>query len=351
MVARMGRRQGWILSAVLLSAAAAATESVVPPEPVVPADPVVLPSTEIVPPADTKPEDFIYVAATQPDRIGRVMTPVFVNGVGPFAFMVDTGASSSVIGPRVARRLSLVPDTATPKLLRGITGSEVVPTVLVDNITAGGIELGRSSLPVVEPRVFADADGIFGADAFARGCLRVDFARGKLVILDRGCPRVDDPWETIRARTGFGGLIVVDAHVGSTRALGIIDTGAERSLGNPALLATLKLSKRAEKDQSKTQVYAATSQAVFGNLVTTPKVRLGGVSVGNLQVVYGDFEVFKIWGVADQPAIVLGIDVLGMTDQMMIDYKRSVMYVLPKGASSRPSMRTHGVPSRLPPRL
>lgn len=345
----MARRQGWVLIALLIAAAASASDSIVPSEPGVPAGAeVATPAAEIAPPADIKPEDFIYVAATQPDRIGRVMAPVFVNGVGPFAFMVDTGASSSVIAPRVARRLSLVPDLSATKLLRGITGSEEVPTVLVDNITAGGIELQKSSLPVVEPRVFADADGIFGADAFARGCLHVNFVRGKLNILQRGCPRVDDPWETIRARTAFGGLVVVDAHVGSTLAVGIIDTGAERSLGNPALLASLKLSKRQQSLRERTQVYAATSQAVFGDLVLTPKVRMGGVSMNNLPVVYGDFEVFHIWGVADKPAIVLGIDVLGMTDAMMIDYKRSTVHVLPHGASSTPSMRRHGVPSRLP---
>src|SRR5688572_13127157 len=113
--------------------------------------------------AETKPDDLVYVATTRPDRIGRVMAPVFVNGVGPFAFVVDTGASSSVISPRVVKRLNLVPDPARAKLLRGITGSQVVATVPVHSITAGEITLSKSELPVVETRVFADADGIFGA--------------------------------------------------------------------------------------------------------------------------------------------------------------------------------------------
>src|SRR4051812_37599778 len=116
----MARRPEWIFIALLLAAAASvsATETLVENEP-----------------AETKPQDFVYVAATNSDSIGRIMTPVFVNGVGPFAFMVDTGASSSVIAPRVARRLSLVPNLSSTKLLRGITGSEEVPTVLVDSIT------------------------------------------------------------------------------------------------------------------------------------------------------------------------------------------------------------------------
>src|SRR6478735_5012721 len=130
-----------------------------------PANPPTI-SVPIPPTAEIKPEDFVYVASTRPDRIGRVMAPVFVNGVGPFAFVVDTGASSSVISPRVVARLKLVADPSRAKLLRGITGSEVVSTVAVESITAGEIMLAKSELPVVEPRVFADADGIFGADAF-----------------------------------------------------------------------------------------------------------------------------------------------------------------------------------------
>ena len=182
-IGQMARRSILGLLAIALTALARAhleppiTTSVDPSA----GEPANVPSSEVILPAETKPANFVYVAATQPDRIGRVMAPVYVNGVGPFAFVVATGASSSVIAPRVARRLALAIDTVNSKLLRGITGSEVVPTVLVDEITAGGIKLVRSSLPVVEPRVFADADGIFGADAFARGCLVVNFVRARHV--------------------------------------------------------------------------------------------------------------------------------------------------------------------------
>ena len=302
----------------------------------------------IVLPAETKPADFVYVAATQPDQIGRVMAPVYVNGVGPFAFVVDTGASSSVIAPRVARRLELPIDTENTKLLRGITGSERVPTVSVQEITAGGISLANSNLPVVEPRVFADADGIFGADAFARGCLVVNFVRSRLAINDRNCPRVGEEWERVRARLQFGGLVVVEARIGKITAAAIIDTGAERSLGNPALLEALVLNRKIKATRERTQVFAATSQAVFGELVKTPSVRVGGLQIGSLHAVFGDFEVFKIWDVQHHPAIVLGIDVLGSTDAVMIDYRKSELHVLPRGASEGVTMRRRGIPSRIP---
>jgi hypothetical protein len=104
-------------------------------------------------------------------------------------------------------------------------------------------------------------DGIFGADAFARGCLYVNFANAHVSILRTGCPRVGENWEVMRAKLKFGGLAVVNARVGNIRVIAIIDTGAERSLGNPALLAASGLQSLADDPKSRTQVFAATSQA------------------------------------------------------------------------------------------
>jgi hypothetical protein len=295
-----------------------------------------LPSTAPLLPevAEIRGEDFVYVAATGADRIGRVMAPVFVNGVGPFAFVVDTGASSSVIAPRLVTRLKLTPDPTRTMLLRGITGSEIVPSVAIDNITAGGISIPAKLLPVVESRVFADADGIFGADAFGRGCLHVSFVAKRVFIQDNSCSRSDPAWEIIPAKFRFGGLAVVSARVGRARVTAIVDTGAERSLGNPALLAALKLTNKADDPATRTRVHAATSQAVWGHVIPMPNIRLGGLQVDNLNVVFGDFEVFHMWGVGDEPAIVLGMDILGTTRGIMIDYKRQQLRLLPQGGDS-----------------
>jgi hypothetical protein len=86
---------------------------------------------------------------------------------------------------------------------------------------------------------------------------------------------------------------------------------------------------------------------VFGELVTTPSVRIGGIRVGSQAIVYGDFEVFRIWGLQDQPALVLGVDVLGMTEAMMIDYQRGELRVLPRSTGEGVHMK-RGMPSRLP---
>ena len=314
-----------------------------PPESGIP-----VPDTGVPADADVKPEDFVYVAATRLDRIGRVMAPVFINGLGPFAFVVDTGASSSVISPRVVSRLKLNPDRSRAKLLRGITGSELVPTVPVESITVGEITLSQRELPVVEPRVFADADGILGADVFAGGCLYVDFANERVWILRTACPRVGDDWRILRATLRFGGLTAIDARIGRQRVVAIVDTGAERSLGNLPLLSASGLRKAAQDPKSQTQVFAATSQVAFGNLLDTLPLTLGEVTISDLQVVFGDFEVFRMWGIADQPAIVIGMDVLGTTQALMIDFRRQQARVLGQGDRNTVKIRSYSAPGGVP---
>lgn len=298
-------------------------------------------------PAEIRPENFAYVAATRRDRIGRVMAPVFINNVGPFAFLVDTGASTSVIGPRVAARLKLTPRPERTKLLRGITGSERVPTVSIDSLTAGQIALSARELPMVEPRVFADADGIFGVDAFARGCLAVSFEKKRLSILDTGCPRTGNPWESMKAELRFGGLAVVPGRIGGVKVSAIIDTGAERTLGNRALLLAAGLEKKLLDPDTATQVSAATSHIVPGNILKTPPFRMGGVYITNMRVVFGEFEVFEMWNVVDEPAIVVGMDVLGTTQGMMIDFERKELSILPARASSLTPQNMRS-PTRIP---
>jgi predicted aspartyl protease len=298
--------------------------------------------------AEIKPQSFVYVAPTRRDRIGRVMAPVFVNGVGPFAFLVDTGASTSVVAPRLAARLKLEPTNGRTKLLRGITGSERVPTVPIQSLTAGEIVLSARDLPMVEPRVFADADGIFGADAFAKGCLFVNFGEKRVAILDHACPRVSEHWEVMRAQLRFGGLAVVKARVGNVRVSAIIDTGAERSLGNSALLAATGLQRKIADPNSRTQVAAATSQLVPGNIIRAPPLRMGGIEIANMQIVFGDFEVFEMWDVGEEPAIVVGMDVLGTTSAMMLDFAREEMRILPASRGDSVSMKLRGPATRIP---
>jgi len=277
----------------------------------------------------------VYVAPTQLDRIGRLMAPVYINGQGPYAFVIDTGASRSVIAPHVAVGLGLQPDPLKSLELRGVTGAEVVPSVYVDRLEAGAIVLRKQYLPVVTPSVFADADGILGVEGFANMCLHADFVDRSIAILKKGCPRTSDDWARARATLRFGGLLTIKARMrGPSRVTAIVDTGAERSLGNLPLLRALDLEQAAENPANATNVFGATSHRASGHLLQTPRIFLGDLEVADLKVTFGDFDVFRLWGLDEEPAIVIGMDVLGTVSALMIDYRRAELRVLPRGVIS-----------------
>lgn len=290
------------------------------------------------------PEEFAWVTRTTRDRIGRVLAPVYVNDQGPFRFILDTGASSSAIAPGLAATLGLEADESSMVSLRGVTGTERVPSIRVEKIQAGEIRMLDKRLPVVDKAVFADADGILGVEGFEDACLIASFRRQEVVILKNGCPMSRLTWPSVDAELGFGRLVMVPARIGSTRVRAIVDTGAERSLGNRVLLEALELERGAEDPARATQVAGATSQVVDASLIPAPRIYMGEANIADLHVTFGDFEVFRLWGLESEPAILLGMDVLGTVDALMIDYRRDEFRFL-LGGSDRPDR----IETRRPP--
>ncbi len=60
----------------------------------------------------------------------RLTVEVRVNGRGPYSFVVDSGADTSVVGLRIARDLQL--PLGTPAILNGMTARNIVDRVRVD---------------------------------------------------------------------------------------------------------------------------------------------------------------------------------------------------------------------------
>jgi hypothetical protein len=213
--------------------------------------------------------------------------------------------------------------------------------VYVHELKAGELVLSKQTLPVVTPGVFANADGILGVDGFDKVCLSANFVRRTVSILKNGCPRTSSDWARAKGSFRFGGLLIVKARMrGSPRVQAIIDSGAERSLGNPALLKALKLEQKAADPSTSTNVFGATSHRAIGNLLPTPTMYLGDLEIADLRVTFGDFDVFRLWDLEHEPAIVIGMDVLGTVDALMVDYRRGELRVLPRGGDDeRPEVR------------
>ena len=274
-------------------------------------------------------DEYLYAAPTTIDHIGRIMAPVMINGQGPFRFIVDTGASRSAISPQLAARLGLAPSIESSLTVQGVTGAEQVPFVMIDRLQAGDILLENRRLPVIAPHVFANADGILGVEGFDQMRITVDFVKDRIFITRERRPQISRGWYRVPVKLRFGRLMIADANIGSVRVKAVIDTGAERTLGNLALRTALRLDLAAQQHRTETQVIGATANEEAANLIPSPMIRLGETEITRVDVTFADLNVFRIWDLDAEPALVLGMDVLGTSKTLVFDYKRREIMIRP----------------------
>ena len=126
-------------------------------------------------------------------------------------------------------------------------------------------------------------------------------------------------------------LMVVDILVGKVRAKAIIDTGAPDSLGNVALLNALK---RSAVDAPETEIVGVTLDVEQGSRVKMPTIRMQGVTIRGAAMTFSDVYIFKHWRMTGEPALLLGMDVLGVLDQLIIDYRTRELHIRTAGNSA-----------------
>jgi predicted aspartyl protease len=267
----------------------------------------------------------LYETPARSDRIGRILVPVRVNGQGPFQFVLDTGANRTVLTPALATSLGLDVSANKKVTLSGVTGSASVPTVSVAEVSAGSVTLSNQELPIADS-LAPNVHGILGVDALADTRIHMDFITGKLAIRKARRQGALDGMTRIPGECRHQRLLMVRADVGRVAVSAVIDTGSQYTLGNPALRVKLGLPERVT-DQHVTEVIGETLAKQRGERRVVPVLRMGTLQQVNPQIVFGNFHVFKLWHLEEQPAIVVGMDLLGSLQSMLIDYQRCEIQV------------------------
>jgi hypothetical protein len=261
-----------------------------------------------------------FVAPTRRDQIGRIWAPVYINGRGPFRLVLDTGASHSGVTAMVALALGIPTDQSPPVTLRGVTGSATVPTIRVDTLSVGDLAVDSPILPIV-PDAMGGAEGILGSEGLTNKRIFIDFRHDEITITYSRGEHAAHDFTRIPFRTLHGQLIVVDAVVGDVRTKAIIDTGGQVTIANLALRDALAWHSSRRKGRPD-QIVGATMVAEDGEIIETPAIGLGSIKMLDPGVTFSNLYIFKEWKLTDEPAILIGMDALGVLDTLIIDYRQ-----------------------------
>lgn len=152
---------------------------------------------------------------------------VSINGQGPFRFLIDTGATQTVLTPKVATKLGL--QKIATNIMFGVGGAGKVESPIyradslkVGDVTVKDLPLGTIANPLLE--LFLD--GILGPTLLADFLITMDYPRNQ-IELSRKAPEGG----TVIPAWFLSGLLLIPADVnGKYKGNFLIDTGADSTL-------------------------------------------------------------------------------------------------------------------------
>lgn len=273
-----------------------------------------------------------YVAPTLRDRIGRVWAPVYINGRGPFRLVFDTGANRSAVIHSLAGRIGAPLESNSVRLL-GVTGASVVPTIQVDSIEVGDLWLGDRKLAVVQD-VFGGAEGVLGADGLSDKRIVIDFRNDQISIRRSSGGVASNGFTRIPVQLRSGHLLMFEVKVAGVRTKAMLDTGAQTTIGNSSLRRALE--RRARRGR-KDSIIGVTLDIQHGETFDAPPVSIGDITIRGMRVTFGDMYIFDAWKMNEEPALLVGMDIIGLLDSLIIDYKRRELHLRPRQTQRNPS--------------
>ncbi len=261
----------------------------------------------------------------------RMTVEVMLNGRGPYRFLVDSGADSSVVGLNIARELQL--PLGTPTILHATTASAMVDRVKVNQLTLGPSKINDLELPALKEDDLG-GDGMIGIDALVEQRLMMDFEKRVIKSEDARRPALMLDGEiVVTARRKRGQLILTEVSAAGLPVDAIIDTGSEITIGNLALRDKLIRGNR-RKFQS-VKAMGVTGVVVELQMARIAELKIGSVTLNNVPMAFADVPPFTAFGVKDEPSLLLGTDLLSTFRRVSLDFRaRKVRFQLRRCGSS-----------------
>ena len=141
-----------------------------------------------VSPVETPPSGVAAVPArtgiaTVPFVVGTpIVVQARINGAGPVALVLDTGADRTMVAPAALARLGIATPNTYSAEVRGVTGVTRADVVQIDSLDVNGARAGPLTI-VAHDAELPQADGLLGRDFLSLFSVTVD-PRASIVTIE-----------------------------------------------------------------------------------------------------------------------------------------------------------------------
>ena len=229
----------------------------------------------------------------------------------PVTLQLDTGASTTALSPKTCHRLGLrfgLTHIGAPPLGDGAGGGLAeVKWVFMRKLRFASEIFRLQAAVVFEIDAAGGAiDGVLGMDLLGQYALEVDLAGHRFELYREGDMRFRTA-ELIAAdyKTLAGGQIALAITIDGRPATAILDLGANRTFANAHVALTPD-----DRDTSISAVISSDRHRMQFRTASDVQLGFGELALLARSVWISDLPIFRTFGLADRPAVILGTDVL-----------------------------------------
>jgi hypothetical protein len=143
------------------------------------------------------------------------------------------------------------------------------------------------------------------------------------MVVGEGLPLADAQTAIVKSKLVRSGLMLLDAFMPRQRLIAFIDSGSTTTIGNLALLEAALRNNAVLGTLAATELRSVTGQVLPGRSAILSRLTLGEMTLRSVPLIVGAIHTFDYWGFREQPAIVIGTDVLQKFDTVSMDFKRN----------------------------
>ena len=252
--------------------------------------------------------------ALSPAADGHITVPAFVNGKGPFPFILDTGADNTGIylGFSVKQHLTV----GKARDVDGQTGSVSSPTLLLNSLSVDGHTIHHIVADGLPDR--RDA----GLEAGAAGN---DLMDGTIAVFDFPCstvqlrPKPVDitklvSSDSVVVRGGTvpdGTLLTMPVTLAGVESLAYLDTGSRDTRLSPGFAAAAHVDTASPVFHDGDAIFGVGLKGKPSRIGPVGPLRFAGMTIAQAQARVIDLPLFGTFGPDNQrPAMILGMDIL-----------------------------------------
>ncbi|MEZ5945890.1 MAG: aspartyl protease family protein [Hyphomonas sp.] len=264
------------------------------------------------------------------NQLNHMIVPIELNGQAAAEGVIDTAATYPMIDRRTALAAGIPePGDNAPQIsVVGTLGVKEYSVVDIGAVKVGNVVLG-STRAAYNPtmKVEGAASNVLPLNLLGRDVVDFDFRNRKVFLYEGRPERIGGTASVTMKYVEENGLIFIPVRVNREKAFALLDTGSNVTYINPRLAEAA----RAKTNPEKTKILQGATGG-YGALLEITTVRrcaIGGYEFKRADVLVSDPPLFELLGLAEEPAMVVGMDFLSEFRMQIDQSRKEITFTIP----------------------